>query len=86
MNDADMMNALERGEIFGETAEGQIERKLDSIVRELDEVCALASNAETVDLIEGQKIAVGQIVTRAQLIAAFLMARQPAPSHIRRVV
>jgi hypothetical protein len=60
------------------SAEEQIERKCDWIVRELDELCALASNSETVDLIEGQRIAVGQIVTRAQLIASFLMARQPS--------
>lgn len=69
----------------GQSAEEQIERRLDYIVRELDEFCAMANNPETVDLIEGQRIAVGQIVTRAQLIAAFLMSRQPAPTHIRRV-
>ena len=70
----------------GQSAEEQIERRLDYIVRELDEFCAMANNPETVDLLERERIAVGQICTRAQLIAAFLMARQPAPQHIRRVV
>lgn len=69
----------------GISAEEQIERRCDSIIRELDELCAMAANAETVDLVERERIAVGQIVTRAQLIAAFLMARKPAPTHIRRV-
>lgn len=67
------------------TAEEQVERRCDSIIRELDELCAMAANAETVDLIERERIAVGQIITRAQLIGAFLLARQPAPTHIRRV-
>lgn len=68
-----------------ETAEEQIERKFDWIVREMDELCALAVNPETVDLVEGQRVAVGQIVLRAQLIAGLLMARQPRPTLVRRV-
>lgn len=59
------------------SAEDQIERKCDWIIRELDELCALAVNPETIDLVEHEKIAIGQIVTRAQLVAAFLMARHP---------
>lgn len=66
------------------TAEEQIEMRLDYIIRELDEMCALASNAETVDLIEKNKIAVGQVLTRAQLIASFLMERQPQPTLVWR--
>jgi hypothetical protein len=59
------------------TAEEQLERKCDWLVRELDEIVAMAANKETVDLVEGQRVAVGQIVMRAQLVAAFLMTRQP---------
>lgn len=66
-------------DMMGESAEEQLERKCDWIIRELDEVCALATNGETVDLVEGQRVAVGQILTRVQLIAALLMARQPRP-------
>lgn len=59
------------------SAEEQLERKCDWLIRELDELCALANNRETVDLVEGQRTAIGQMTTRIQLIAAFLMARQP---------
>lgn len=64
------------------SAEDQLERKCDWIIRELDELCAMASNSETVDLVEKEKVAVGQIVTRAQLIASFLMARKPSGLRI----
>lgn len=79
MSELDMeLNAIR--EIMADpvlSAEDQIERKLDWIIRELDELCALATNPETVDLVERQRIAVGQIVTRAQLVSSFLATRQP---------
>jgi len=59
------------------TAEEQLERKCDWLIRELDEICALANNPETVDLVEGQVTAVGQMMTRVRLIAAFLDTRKP---------
>jgi hypothetical protein len=59
--------------------ETQIEYRLDCIVRELDEMCGLAANAETIDLIERNRIAVGQIKTRIDLIASFLLARSHKP-------
>lgn len=65
-----------------ETAELQIERRADFIIRELDEFCAMASNTETIDLIEREKIAIGQILTRAQLVASFLMMRHPGKLRI----
>jgi len=65
-----------------ETAEFQIERKVDSIVRELDELCAMAVNPETVDLVDGQRPGIGQIISRAQLIGAFLMARNPSKFRV----
>ena len=61
-----------------DTAEVQIERRMDFIIRELDQFCGMAQNAETVDLIEKERIAVGQMLVRVQLIAAFLMSRQPS--------
>jgi hypothetical protein len=66
----------------GMSAELQIERRMDYILRELDEFCGMAQNNETVDLIENERIAVGQMLVRVQLIAAFLMSRQP---HLRVV-
>lgn len=73
-----------RREMAGEPAETQIEYRLDCIIRELDEMCGLAANPETVDLIEKNRIAVGQIVTRAQLIASFLMGHKPGPTLVYR--
>jgi hypothetical protein len=72
-----------RKEMAGEPAEVQIEYRLDLIVRELDEMCALASHAETVDLIARNRPAIGQIMVRVQLIASFLIARQPQLKVIR---
>ena len=65
------------------SAEEQIERRCDAIIRELDEFCGMASNPETVDLMETQRIAVGQMLTRVQLIAEFLMSRQPRLKMVR---
>ncbi len=59
------------------SAEEQLERKCDWLIRELDEICALANNPETVDLVEGQALAVGQIISRAGIIGGFLNARKP---------
>jgi hypothetical protein len=59
------------------SADEQMERRVDSIIRDLDELIAFAANSETVDLVEGQRIGVGQIVSRAQLVASFLLSRNP---------
>jgi hypothetical protein len=64
------------------SAEEQLERKCDWLVRELDEICGLANNPETIDLVEQQRMAIGQMKTRIELIAAFLMARQPRPKVV----
>lgn len=60
-------------------ADIQMERRCDSIIRDLDELCAFAANKETVDLVEKQRIAVGQMKTRIDLIASFLLARSHKP-------
>lgn len=60
----------------GQSAEEQIERRVDSMVREFDELCALATNAETIDLVQGQAIGIGQCAFRANLILSFLEARK----------
>jgi hypothetical protein len=66
-----------RREMAGEPAETQIGYRLECIITELDEMMCLAVNPETVDLIEKNKIAIGQIMGRAQLIASFLMSNEP---------
>jgi hypothetical protein len=85
MSDYETTLADVRREMAGEPAEVQLEYRIDAVVRELDELCAMANNPETVDLVAGQKIGIGQIISRATLIQSFLMARKPAPTHIRRV-
>ncbi|MBR0868906.1 hypothetical protein JQ633_00940 [Bradyrhizobium tropiciagri] len=62
----------------------EMEAKVDFIVRELDELCAMANNPETVDLVESQKVAFGQIAVRIQLIMGFLLARNPPSFRIVR--
>lgn len=62
----------------------EMEARVDFIIRELDEFCAMANKPETVDLIESQKIAFGQMMVRVQLIMGFLLARKPTPFRIVR--
>ena len=50
------------------TDKEDIERRLDFLVRELDELCALAKNPETAKFLHSQKIVIGQIYARASLI------------------
>jgi hypothetical protein len=66
------------------SAEEQIERKVDWLVREMDELLAFANNPETRDLIEREAIGIGQIRFRAQLILAFLEADKPSALRIVR--
>lgn len=61
------------------SSEDQMERRIDSLVRDLDELIAFAANPETVDLVQGQRAGVGQIIMRAQLIGSFLMAHSQKP-------
>ena len=58
------------------TAELQIERRVNCLVSELDELTAMAANSETADLIENEILAFGQIRTRVNLILDFLTARK----------
>ena len=66
-----------------ETAELQMERRIDSVVRDLDEIIAFAANIETVDLVLGQRVAVGQLVARVQLLGSFVNAKPPGLRMVR---
>ncbi len=59
-----------------------IEERISRLIDDLDELCALATDSRTVDLVESQRIAVGQIVTRSQLLASFLIARNPSKLRV----
>jgi hypothetical protein len=41
--------------VEAETAEIQMERRIDALVRDLDELCAFAANPETVDLVQAHR-------------------------------
>lgn len=58
------------------TAELQVERKIDSIIRELDELCLMARHSETKDLIEAHAIDIGQIQYRSSLILGLLQSHE----------
>lgn len=60
-----------------------IEERIARLIDDLDELCALATDSKTVSLIEGQRIAVGQIANRSRTLAGLLMAVQPQPFKVR---
>lgn len=57
-------------------AEVQIGYRLDCIVRELDELCKMAANPETADLIETNLAGVAQIFARCKSIAINVAAQR----------
>ena len=67
-----------------ELAQDKIARGLAAMLSEMDELVAMAADPTTVDLIESEKIAIGQILNRAQLIISFLSTSKPAPLRVVR--
>jgi len=75
-------------EAMGEPTETErsqiyIERTVSSIINDLDQLCAFAADPATRQFIEAEKIAIGQIITRAQLVGSLLLAGRP--SQLRRI-
>jgi hypothetical protein len=54
----------------------QIEMRLSSMARELDELCLMAANPETADLIETNVAGVAQVYERCKQIALHISARR----------
>lgn len=54
----------------------QMERRVDTIIRELDDLCVFAKQPETAPLVAKQIVAIGQMKTRVDLIASFLLANE----------
>jgi hypothetical protein len=52
-----------------------IERRADFIVRELDELCALAADPATLPMIRSEQITLSQIQMRVQLILSYLAVK-----------
>ena len=69
-------STTERSQIY-------IERTVSSIINDLDQLCAFAADPATRQFIEAEKIAIGQIITRAQLVGSLLLAGRP--SQLRRI-
>ncbi|WP_375413061.1 hypothetical protein [uncultured Bradyrhizobium sp.] len=49
-----------------------LERRVDFLVREMDELVAMANNSETRQMIENEAIGIGQVQLRAGLILTLL--------------
>ena len=81
MSDLDLtLQAI--SEVMGEPTETErsqiyIERTVSSVINDLDQLCAFAADPATRRFIEAEKIAIGQIITRAQLVGSLLLASQP---------
>lgn len=58
--------------------ETQVEYRIDSVIRELDELCALARQNPA--QFEPHMIAIGRAVSRAELLAGFILGRS-YPTH-----
>lgn len=52
---------------------------------EVDTLIAFAANRETVALVDAERRAIGALVTRAELLMSFLLARDTPPSGLRVV-
>lgn len=57
--------------------EQQLEQKLAGIVRDLDELCGMAINPETIDLIQTQKPLIGTLLRRSGTLVNLMLARHP---------
>jgi hypothetical protein len=57
-------------------AEVQIGYRLDCMVRELDELCLMAANPETADLIETNLAGIAQVYERCKSIALAIAAQR----------
>jgi len=54
----------------------------ETALNALDQLMVLAAKEETFQHVMANKVFIGQILTRAQLIASFLMARQTRPQMV----
>lgn len=62
----------------------QVEYRLDRMLCELDDLMACAATDEGCEALEANKIGLGQILTRAQLIVSFMTSREPPQLKVIR--
>ncbi len=61
------------------TPQQLIEQRVDFIIRELDQICKMAVDPETSDLIAGRKFELKEIVRRSMRAILLVDARKAAP-------
>ena len=49
----------------------------EAALNALDDLMVLAAKSETARYVEAERVFIGQILTRAQLVASFIAARHP---------
>lgn len=73
--------SIEEPDMANQPEEIQLGYKIDRLISDLDGLCVLANNDRS--KFDPHMIAVGRVVSRAQLLAGFLLAR-PYP-NVRRL-
>lgn len=70
--------AMEEPDVFHFTnaPEHKIAMALRSAFEGLDEIMVMAAHPDTSHLVDAERVAVGQLILRAQLIGSFLMSRK----------
>jgi hypothetical protein len=61
------------------TPEQLLEQRCDALIRELDELCALAVDPATSAMVDEQRPTIGHIITRSATLGRLLLAHRPAP-------
>ena len=61
----------------GQSPKEQIERKVHSIITELDELCVMAKDPLAVDLLSNQLRLISTVSNRARTVLNLLLAHQP---------
>ena len=59
-----------------------IPRMINSIVADMDELCAAALRSETAHIVANDKFGIGQIKSRAELVLSFLKAKERPPLKV----
>ena len=85
--EADALLAERRGEMTDETTEPEIKvgQAIRAVQAAVDDLIILANIEETRGLVCNEKIELGQIRTRVDLLCSFALAVKPGPMLVRRV-
>jgi hypothetical protein len=62
-----------------------VAQMLNSVLMTLDDIAVMANNPDTTDDVVAEEIALGQILSRTQLILSFIRTKRPVPNKVWRV-